>query len=349
MKLNCGNIQLALLTFSLIAFTLGLILFENYFTSFLMLSRSVTPITFDKLNQSDQSDQIRPLKQSDQPYKIYPLNQSAQWVRSIASDYDKCAQIVELLKHGDSSCKLCPQWPTPSFIQLVAEKLKLSELSELSLHLHETTEFICSDLNYTLPQIQLESPLSSNSLASALTTYFYVTTKLSVVVGDVIKIRIVVNDHQGNRTASGGGDYFKVRAEHKASASSVAASEITYLGNGLYSANIKTFWSGLHEVRVFFEESGHFVDVLKKITAGPVSQTFKLDAKFSDKSELRECNLFSEGNSNPMCNYSGVNGEKFYCCQPLDPTLSCGNITMIAPTYFASSLKLFRSFLNVDR
>lgn len=287
------------------------------------------------------------------------------WEKSVAGDFDACSRIAPILleKRVDESQRSSKifSWQTPRFVDIVL--LKSDQEKDTSIT--KLIAFVCKQFIQkkepllSLADLKLQEPL----LTSPYHTYFKIISKKQSYLGDDIKLLIQARDSEGKNKAYGGGDFFKIRAENPETKSSVAAASIEQQENGVYVVTIKTFWTGRHDIKAVFGQSGHFIDLVKRMTSRNVVQELKFQGQFNSdcKQTSRHCvfgssrqfklcaiNNLRFDKSIKLCNYSKSKGEEWYCEQPIQP-LTCSNLHAVFTQRSQTSLALFRHFPLHDR
>ncbi|CAK8693139.1 unnamed protein product [Clavelina lepadiformis] len=298
--------------------------------------------------------------------KFFTSMFSEAWEKSLPGNYETCDRLVTLLlapstDEGKRSSEIF-SWRTPSFADLILHENKNESFnSKRQRMLH----VLCRRYKQgTRTMVQLPVINSSPSLASAYQS-LYVIDNPDVKLGDVIRFTIEMRNSIGHPTATGGGDFFKIRAENPETQSSVAASRIVSRNNGIYDVEIKTFWEGRHDVKVFFGQSGHFVDVIKHLT----SQRFSEDASFLGKFVKKECARWGRNeicsvageertlchitpdvfpSSQVLCNFTGRRGDGWFCIKPRPPFV-CESLHAVYSSLRKTSLDIFQVFPPNDR
>lgn len=276
------------------------------------------------------------------------------WEKSTQGDIRTCTELLRrLIAATDKTNTWNFSWPTPNFVK------SLTGTNGRSLK-----ENLCkrySSSSKPRYNVKLDSkPWLTNAESS-----YFLTSKDHASLGELIHILITIRNSDSRQIASSpGGDYFKIRLENPFTMSSVAASRVRYLGNGTYTAQVKAHWSGRHFVRVFFGQSAHFVDVLKRLTAS----NRPLAAYFQGSFQAKQCgrgfaNMFCEDGpteriqcfceppkaaSRSICNFTNRNGEPWYCDAP-KPPLTCRDWKSLYTKRRRISLELFQIFPPDDR
>ena len=288
------------------------------------------------------------------------------WEESLTGDFDDCSEILQkilddnILDEGLLSSKIF-SWSTPKFSDLILQHTSNAE----NKNFRAAAKQVCSQLKTKRNNEKTVdiSTVNSNqvSLASPKYTTFVVLNKKPIVVGDDIQLRIQAKDYEGKSTATGGGDFFKIRAEDPKNQLSVAASSITEVGKGVYNANIKTFWVGRHDIKIFFGQSGHFVDLLKRYTSKQYALDSKFYGEFVKNSELSNflspvkkertlCNINLQifDKDSKVCNYSQAVGEDWFCLRP-SSNFACSDLYSVYSKRKQNSLDFFSLFPLHDR
>lgn len=267
---------------------------------------------------------------------------SPRWEVSIQGTHEDCMDVFSVIKNEDinnahqfSDQKLSH----PSFLKLLYQQLDRQGLS---------LEILCKRSQKTNKLFDLTRPLSDISVTSASKSYFYVKNK-SVSMGGTIEVFIVTRDRNGGDTTHAGGDFFKVTAETQSMGASIAASDITYMGKGVYIAKIQTQWAGPHDIKVMFGNSGHFVGLVAGVTSTQDSPTMVLNAEytFGGTRKQSRCGIVPMAANKFLCNHTNHNGEKWYCAKP--DLLSCKDIESIYVTRKTTVLELLQIFPLEDR
>ena len=287
------------------------------------------------------------------------------WEVSLPGDLATCVHIAPILleksvDEGLLSSKIF-SWKTPRFADLL---LSLDN-QEGDNSIKNLINIICKPFTEKTKHLFLlaESKLNLPYLTSSHRTTFKVINKENLIVGNEIKLLIEAKDINGKPTSYGGGDFFKIRVENPETRSAVAASNIVDQGNGTYVVSIKTFWSGRNDIKVFFGQSGHFIDLIKRLT----SRYFALELKFEGEyikncnkkkkhcrsvftREFKSCDI-NRSQFDPktrICNYSKNEREEWFCEMP-SPHFTCSNLHAVYSKRNQNSLALFQHFPVNDR
>ena len=294
------------------------------------------------------------------------------WEESLAPNYDTCKDIVAVLlrnfvDEGPKSSKIF-SWKTPRFSDLILNSMKSDVNGDQEKMLLDA---LCHQYSSDSTKIDSEIDLTKIkeghlSLTSVKNTQFIAALdKTRTVVGENITLFILAKDKDGGLSAAGGGDFFKIRAENLATKSSVAASSIVDQGNGSYIVNIPTYWGGRHDIKVFFGQSGHFVDLVKRFT----SQFYAIESRFYGEylSKHRDKHLNGISDANPIakrelchinakylnaskkhCNYNASRGEEWFC-EKTGLFTACDDLYAVYSKRRTNSMKLFELFPVHDR
>jgi len=298
------------------------------------------------------------------PWRGYILKEP--WEKSLPGDFETCADIVKILlenttDEGIKSTKFF-SWKTPNFSELVLR----NKPSKFNSDKDSLLDALCHDFynNSTRRDATIDlTAVYPNliSLTSIDYTFFVViTNQKTIETGQNITIQIRTRDSLAGYTASGSGDFFKIRAENANTHSSVAASSIEDNGGGIYTATIQTFWSGRHDIRVFFGQSGHFIDLIKRFTSKNYGIESRFYGQFYDRGHAKnKYDLFEKQRTqchiNPsildlshgLCNFSAKNGEEWFCEKP--SFYLCSDLYSVYSRRKQNSLKLFKLFPIHDR
>ena len=298
------------------------------------------------------------------PWREYYLKKP--WESSLPADFKTCAEIIPILleanpDEGNKSSQVF-SWKTPKFADLVLRNARSGDNSDKDALL----DVLCGDFYHNSMMRNVSIDLTAifpkhTSLTSVSQTFFVVTTnQRELKAGQNITIRIQARDTLGGNTATGSGEFFKIRAENPVTHSSVAAASIEDEGNGVYTATIQTFWSGRHHIKVFFGQSGHFVDLIKRFT----SKNYGIESRFYGQFEAKphvgnsyskfekqrtQCHINPSilDSSLGLCNFSATNGEDWFCEKP--SYSGCLDLHSVYSKRKQNSLKLFSLFPAHDR
>lgn len=280
---------------------------------------------------------------------------SPRWTTFIPGTHLDCVVVLSTIKNGGTQNVLglqSPQLSHPNFWELLTQQLDRQGTNTAVLCEKTQTTKNGKLYDVTLPSdfdFDLTLPLNNVSLTSASKSYFFVENESVITVGDIINVVIVTRDIEGKDTAHAGGDFFKVSAETKSIGASIAASDVTYLGKGVYLAKIITRWVGPHHIKVLFGQSGHYVGLIAGVTATKNSPSMVWNAEYKSflKRNQSRCGIVPIKTSRVQCNYTNHNGEGWYCVKP--DGLSCKDMKSMHLTRKTTVLGLLRMFPIEDR
>nr|XP_004226701.2 NXPE family member 3-like [Ciona intestinalis] len=269
------------------------------------------------------------------------------WEISVDGDLTTCEYMTKLLVKAPTYRTDELEWKTPEFLELLTGLRNPSRV--------EVRNKLCSfyrhgSPNYHKYPTSLKLVQNGNTLFSAEHS-FYLIEERDYKVNDIIKVRIEARDNFGTSAAKGGGDFFKVKAYHPQTRSSISASQTISYGNGSYDAEILAFRSGPLTVQVMLGNSGHFIDAVKHLTSEPHTHAMDFYATFvneatSDKTQCRiQADAFISG---VVCNLTNRNGETWFCVKP-KPGLGCSDLTDMYTVRRKNALDLFKMFPPEDR
>lgn len=142
-------------------------------------------------------------------------------------------------------------------------------------------------------------------------------------MGDELRVRIQVNDYNGNPKKAGG-DFIMARLHNRELGAGVVGQVLDHL-NGTFSAIFPLLWNGAAEVEVTLVHSSEAITVLKRLTEEqPDRISFQSVFRSGSVSEAITCNVCLDSKQGPLCNFTDKNtGEQWFCHQP--KKLSCDN------------------------
>ena len=271
---------------------------------------------------------------------------STRWEESVQGTNEDCRNVLSIVENESALMPYQLVNENQNLVHPIFGKFLIEQLDLQGLSL----EIICKRVEKTNKLFDLAKPLKENSLVSASKSYFLVKQK-SIPVGQTIEVTIFVRDQLGGDTTHAGGDFFKITAETATMGARIAAADISYLGTGVYVANIKTQWAGPHHIKVMFGNSGHFVGLIAGATATGMNDSptmvFNAEYKFENTRERSRCSIVPFASSKFLCNYTNHNGEKWFCSRP--DALSCRDIDSLFVTRKTTVLELANLFPADDR